>query len=91
MGWATLSAAANRVAFDRLGSVSVVAGAVTGQGFLMQNSELILGGELTITLLRSIGEGFEVHDMEAPLVHRAIGELRTRHGQRSGSVVRVGT
>jgi 3-dehydroquinate synthase len=50
-----------------------------------------LGGELTITLLRSIGEGFEVHDMEAPLVHRAIGELRTRHGQRSGSVVRVGT
>jgi len=48
MGWATLSAAANRVAFDRLGSVSVVAGAVTGQGFLSQNSELILGGELTI-------------------------------------------
>jgi len=48
MGWATLSAAANRVAFDRLGSVSVVAGAVTGQGFLMQNSELILGGEITI-------------------------------------------
>ena len=50
-----------------------------------------LGGELTITLLRSIGEGFEVHDMEAPLVQRAIGELRTRHGRRSGSVVRVGT
>jgi len=48
MGWATLSAAANRVAFDRLGSVSVVAGAVTGQGFLSQNSEIILGGELTI-------------------------------------------
>jgi 3-dehydroquinate synthase len=50
-----------------------------------------LGGELTITLLRSIGEGFEVHDMEPPIVHRAIGELRSRHGQRSGSVVRVGT
>jgi len=48
MGWATLSAAANRVAFDRLGSVSVVAGAVSGQGFLAQNSELILGGEITI-------------------------------------------
>lgn len=50
-----------------------------------------LGGELCITLLRSIGEGFEVHDMEAPLVLRAITELRTRHGQRSGTVVRVGT
>lgn len=48
MGWASLSAAANRVAFDRLGSVSVVAGAVSGQGFLSQNSELILGGEITI-------------------------------------------
>jgi hypothetical protein len=48
MGWATLSAAANRVAFDRLGSVSVVAGAASGRGFLAQNSELILGGEITI-------------------------------------------
>jgi hypothetical protein len=48
MGWATLSAAANRVAFNRLGSVSVVAGAVTGQGFLSQNSETILGGEITV-------------------------------------------
>jgi len=48
MGWATLSAAANRVAFDRLGSVSVVAGAVSGRGFLMQNSELILGGEINV-------------------------------------------
>jgi len=48
MGWVTLSAAANRVAFNRLGSVSVVAGAVTGQGFLSQNSEMILGGEITI-------------------------------------------
>ena len=48
MGWATLSAAANRVAFDRLGSVSVVAGAVSGQGFLKLNSEVILGGEVTV-------------------------------------------
>jgi hypothetical protein len=48
MGWATLSAAANRVALARLGSVSVVAGAVSGEGFLAQNSELILGGEITI-------------------------------------------
>lgn len=48
MGWGTLSAAANRVAFDRLGSVSVVAGAVSGQGFLSQNSEMIFGGEVTV-------------------------------------------
>ena len=46
MGWATLSAAANRVAFNRLGSVSVVAGAVTGQGFLSQDSEMALGGDV---------------------------------------------
>ena len=42
MSWATLSAAANRVAY-RMGSVSVIAGAVTGQGFLKQNSEVLLG------------------------------------------------
>jgi hypothetical protein len=48
MGWATLSAAANRVAFDRLGSVSVVAGAVSGRGFLILGSEMILGGEVTV-------------------------------------------
>ena len=41
MSWATLSAAANRVAY-RMGSVSVTAGAVTGQGFLKQNSEVLL-------------------------------------------------
>ncbi len=46
MGWATLSAAANRVAFDRLGSVSVTAGAASGRGFLAQNSELALGSEV---------------------------------------------
>jgi hypothetical protein len=46
MGWASLSAAANRVAFDRLGSVSVTAGAASGRGFLKQNSEMLLGGEV---------------------------------------------
>ena len=48
MGWATLSAAANRVAFNRLGSVAVVAGAISGQGFLQQNGELALGGEVML-------------------------------------------
>ena len=46
MGWATLSAAANRVAYDRLGSVSVTAGAVTGRGFLKMNSEMLLGDQI---------------------------------------------
>jgi 3-dehydroquinate synthase len=37
-----------------------------------------LGGELTITLLRAIGEGFEVHEMNVPKVLAAIHELRAR-------------
>ena len=48
MGWARLEASANRVALDRLGSVSVVAGAASGRGFLKLNSEVILGGEVTV-------------------------------------------
>lgn len=40
-----------------------------------------LGGELTITLLRDIGDGFEVHDMTLPLVVQAIHELRVRHAR----------
>ncbi len=43
-----------------------------------------LGGELTITLLKGIGEGFEVHEMHAPTVRAAISELEERHrGRRS--------
>ncbi len=37
-----------------------------------------LGGELTITLLREIGRGFEVHEMSNTGVRRAIEELRER-------------
>jgi len=48
MGWATLEASANRVALDRLGSVSVTAGVASGRGFLKLNSEVILGGEVTV-------------------------------------------
>jgi 3-dehydroquinate synthase len=46
-----------------------------------------LGGELTITLLKGIGEGFEVHEMHAPTVRAALEELKERHEghQRSGS------
>lgn len=39
-----------------------------------------LGGELTVTLLRSIGRGFEVHEMNEPLIESAIGRLRDRAG-----------
>lgn len=49
MGWATLSAAANRVAFDRLGSVSVVAGAVSGRGFLYMPGEYVADGRVIST------------------------------------------
>ena len=35
-----------------------------------------LGGDLTITLLRGIGRGFEVHEVSRALVERAIEELR---------------
>ena len=43
-----------------------------------------LGGELTITLLRDIGQGIEVHDMQAPKVIESIQELhrRSRQGQQ---------
>ena len=37
-----------------------------------------LGGRLTITLLRVIGEGFEVHEMHVPTVLDAIHELCAR-------------
>jgi 3-dehydroquinate synthase len=38
-----------------------------------------LGGRLAITLLRDIGDGFEVNEMNLALVHEAIYELKQRH------------
>jgi 3-dehydroquinate synthase len=38
-----------------------------------------LGGELTITLLRGVGRGFEVHEISASIIVRAIEELRERN------------
>ena len=38
-----------------------------------------LGGQLTITLLRGIGQGFEVHEMNYAKVLEAIMELERRH------------
>ncbi len=42
-----------------------------------------LGGELAITLLKAIGKGFEVHEMNLPKVVEAIQELQERHAQRA--------
>jgi hypothetical protein len=48
MSWASLSAHADRAALDFLGGVSVIAGAVTGRGFLEENYELIFDGQVRI-------------------------------------------
>lgn len=42
-----------------------------------------LGGQLAITLLKAIGEGFEVHEMKLPKVVKAIDELQDRHAHRA--------
>jgi len=41
-----------------------------------------LGGQLTITLLKGIGQGFEAHEMKLALVIAAIQELHQRHCQQ---------
>ena len=48
-----------------------------------------LGGELTITLLKGIGEGFEVHEVNLPRVIEAIYELKKRHEARGQKVVQA--
>ncbi len=48
-----------------------------------------LGGGLTITLLREIGSGVEVHEMNLPKVVEAISELRERHASREQKIVRA--
>lgn len=41
-----------------------------------------LGGELTVTLLKEIGRGFEVHEMREDRVLQGIDWLRRRHASR---------
>jgi len=48
-----------------------------------------LGGELTITLLREIGTGVEVHEMNLPKVVQAIHELCERHAARAQKIIRA--
>jgi 3-dehydroquinate synthase len=40
-----------------------------------------LGGELTLTLLRAIGQGIEVHEVEREALRRALDALRARAGR----------
>jgi 3-dehydroquinate synthase len=40
-----------------------------------------LGGELTLTMLRGIGRGVEIHEVAVARMLEAISELRQRHRQ----------
>ena len=44
-----------------------------------------LGGELTVTLLRALGVGVEVHEMDTDLVRQSLEWLRVRDGARGES------
>ena len=48
-----------------------------------------LGGQLTITLLKAIGQGFEAHEMSLPKVVEAIHELEGRQQQAGRKVIQV--
>jgi 3-dehydroquinate synthase len=45
-----------------------------------------LGGELTLTMLRGIGAGAEIHEVNLPKMMEALGELRRRAGEQSGLI-----
>lgn len=47
-----------------------------------------LGGQLTITLLKAIGEGFEVHEMDSKVVLQSIDELTQRHHSKKKRLTR---
>ncbi len=46
-----------------------------------------LGGQLTLTLLKAIGHGFEVHTMNLPRVIESIYELQGRHQQSGRKII----
>jgi 3-dehydroquinate synthase len=48
-----------------------------------------LGGQLTLTLLKGIGQGFEVHTMNLPRVIESIYELQGRHQQAARKIIRT--
>jgi 3-dehydroquinate synthase len=66
---------------------------VSGGGLIVLNGleefREHLGGRLTITLLKAIGEGFEVHEMHLPKVIEAIYELQERHQNRAQKIFQI--
>jgi len=46
-----------------------------------------LGGQLTLTLLKAIGQGFEVHTMNLPRVIESIYELQGRHQPSARKII----
>jgi len=48
-----------------------------------------LGGELTITLLKGIGEGVEVHEISLPRMTEAIRELEARHKKAEANILPI--
>src|SRR5262249_54053426 len=46
-----------------------------------------LGGELTITLLKQIGTGFEIHEINLPKVIESLYELKQRHEQSDKKII----
>jgi 3-dehydroquinate synthase len=63
---------------DTKGNLNVLAG--------LEEFREHLGGELTITLLRGIGQGVEVHDMDVPTVLESIQELEQRDSSRASGL-----
>jgi hypothetical protein len=80
MSWARLSADADRAALDFMGGVSVIAGAVTGRGFLEENKELVFddGVEVIPWLLRIKTAEFGHLDYNHSLVVDGIAFKATR-------------
>ena len=46
-----------------------------------------LGGRLTITFLRGIGQGFEVNEVHHPTMLASIQELERRHAEKASSAI----
>lgn len=59
---------------DHSGRLSVLSG--------LEEFREHLGGELTITLLKEIGRGMEVHEMDPQKIVEGIHELHQRYGQK---------
>ncbi len=48
----------------------------------LEEFRIHLGGELTVTLLRAIGQGFEAHEIDDGFVSAAIRQLECRRYAR---------